>query len=360
MVKDINLGQGHSSPAFMTDVNGTLFFYADDGSHGKELWTSDGTLTGTVMVKDIWPGSESSFSIQSGINVNGLYLFSATDGSTGFELWESDGTLTGTVMVKDINPGDSSAPGGLTNVNGTLFFGADDGSNGYELWKSDGTLTGTVMVKDINPGNSSSSLSDLANVGDILFFRANDGSHGMELWKSDGTLTGTTMIKDIWPGGSSFPINLINVDGTLFFSAADNSHGRELWALAAADFTSIKTVTPSEATPGQLITYTLHITNTGIVDLHATITDTLPLSVTLRETCGTTLTLPSGMLGITWTATVTAPSGAWVETVVVIVDEGSMGPLTNLMEVITKEGVTGSARVTANPYKVYLPVVVRH
>ena len=33
----------------------TLFFQADDGVNGRELWTSDGTAAGTQMVKDIDP-----------------------------------------------------------------------------------------------------------------------------------------------------------------------------------------------------------------------------------------------------------------------------------------------------------------
>ncbi|MEB3831575.1 ELWxxDGT repeat protein, partial [Phormidium sp. CCY1219] len=71
------------------------------------------------------------------------------DGTNGFELWKSDGTAAGTVLVKDIRSGSgSSNPSNLTNINGTLYFGADDGTNGFELWKSDGTAAGTVLVKD--------------------------------------------------------------------------------------------------------------------------------------------------------------------------------------------------------------------
>src|SRR5580704_11931564 len=91
--------------------------------------------------------------------------FNADDGVDGVELWKSDGTAAGTVMVKDIDPGsDGSFPNSLTNVNGTLYFSADDGTDGFELWKSDGTAAGTVMVKDINPGLGDSAPWDLTNV----------------------------------------------------------------------------------------------------------------------------------------------------------------------------------------------------
>src|SRR4051812_33240487 len=51
LVKDILLGASPSSPAHLTDVNGTLFFTASDGRLGLELWKSDGTAAGTVMVR---------------------------------------------------------------------------------------------------------------------------------------------------------------------------------------------------------------------------------------------------------------------------------------------------------------------
>ena len=166
LVKDINPGSGSSDPISLTNVNGTLFFAADDGIDGIELWKSDGTAAGTVLVKDIGPGGRSSFpgNLRS---VDGTLFFSAGDGTNGFELWKSDGTAAGTALVKDINPGGSSFPGALTNVNGTLFFSAGDGTNGIELWKSDGTAAGTVLVKDINPGAGGSQPLDLTNVDDV-------------------------------------------------------------------------------------------------------------------------------------------------------------------------------------------------
>ncbi|OYD92880.1 hypothetical protein CDG76_19380 [Nostoc sp. 'Peltigera membranacea cyanobiont' 210A] len=230
LIKDINPGGASSSPQNLTNVNGTLYFRANDGSGGFELWKSDGTEAGTVRVKDIFSGTVSS-TPQYLTNFNGTLYFNANDGSNGTELWKSDGTEAGTVRVKDIFSGTgSSFPQYLTNVNGTLYFIAYDSSNGTELWKSDGTEAGTVRVKDIFSGTSGSNPHYLTNVNGTLYFSANDGSGGFELWKSDGTEAGTVRVKDIFSGtGSSSPLFLTNFNGTLYFNANDGSSGNELW-----------------------------------------------------------------------------------------------------------------------------------
>src|SRR5678815_4239801 len=87
-------------------------------------------------------------------DVNGTLFFQATDGVNGYELWKSDGSDGGTVIVKNINASADSYPSYLTAVGTTLYFTASDGSNGTELWKSDGTLGNTVIVKDIFAGTS--------------------------------------------------------------------------------------------------------------------------------------------------------------------------------------------------------------
>ncbi|MEO6950079.1 MAG: ELWxxDGT repeat protein [Ginsengibacter sp.] len=232
VVKDIYVSQGMSSyPTQLTNVNGTLYFVADDGIHGKELWKSNGTEVGTELVKDIVAnyGSSNPFRLTA---VESTLYFSATNGTDGIELWKSNGTEATTIMVKNINTnaGASSNPNYLTNYNGMLYFAATDADGHYELWKSDGTPGNTKMVEDIIPGSFASGAAYLTVFNGSLYFSATDIAHGREVWKTEGTTGTTVMLKDINPGSaSSFHSNFIAVGNTMYFIAFTPDEGTELW-----------------------------------------------------------------------------------------------------------------------------------
>jgi ELWxxDGT repeat protein len=240
MVKDIN---PNGSSRYQSNklinpvaIDGIVYFWADDGTHGYELWTSDGTETGTVMVKDIYNGSGNSFGgYELVVFGNNLYFSAQNATSNYWQLWKSDGTESGTGMLKVINPSENGRIKNLIAVGNTLYFSADDGTNGEELWTSDGTTAGTVMVKDIRTGGTWAPLSGLSYASELtafgdVYFIANDGTHGEELWKSDGTESGTVMVKDINSGlDSSSPSQLIVVDNVLYFEADDGINGCQLW-----------------------------------------------------------------------------------------------------------------------------------
>lgn len=233
----------------LTMVGTNLFFVADGGSTGDELWKSNGTPEGTLLMRDIWAGPSGSGPTDL-TNVRGTLYFAAEDGVNGRELWKTNGTPKGTVLVKDINPRNgSSNPKALTEMNGLVYFAAGDPIHGIELWRSNGTADGTSMVKDVRPGaRVNSSPSDLVNVYGTLFFVAADANAGRELWRSDGTAAGTVLVKDILPGSQHSRIkNSTAVYRTLYFSATDGVHGQELWK---SDGTAAGTVMVKDLTPG--------------------------------------------------------------------------------------------------------------
>jgi trimeric autotransporter adhesin len=210
LFKDINPGVGGSTPSGFIKISGVIYFIADDGIHGRELWKTDGTASGTVIVKDINPGSAGS-SLSSFINVNGKLFFIANDGSHGTEIWKTDGTEAGTVLIKDINtnpaggyPGNNSYPWQLTVLNGALYFGAFDGPYQHGLWKTDGTAAGTVLLRYIT-------INQIRNIGNTLFF-SGTGDPANSLWKSDGTAAGTVLVKQTGVINS-----ITDVNGTIYF-----------------------------------------------------------------------------------------------------------------------------------------------
>lgn len=236
-----------------TDVAGTLYFTVELPESGQELWASDGTAAGTRKVKAIGPMSSSaglfeppvvSRTTQLTAVGNRLY-FTADGGTTGAELWVSDGTAAGTKLVRDILPGATgSAPTDLTALNGKAYFTADDGTRGRQLWVSDGTATGTKLAAtvaiDAPPGvlnpppvyySDVPPPRNMIAAGGKLYLTGYDPTNGLQLWTSDGTQTGTTRLTGL---GQTPPFmtpgigGLTAVGSKLYFSASDES-GRQLW-----------------------------------------------------------------------------------------------------------------------------------
>ena len=240
-IKDIDLKPGESVPRDFFTHNGLMYFIANNGMVGLELWVSDGTVEGTVLLKDINEGSRSMNASEDVefVALGSTVYFGADNGIHGHELWKTDGTSAGTQLVKDIGPpnvfensnsADDTNVEVLAGANGNIFFAIDDGVVGRELWKSDGTEIGTQLVKNIAAGSNSSDPTEMVAIGDIVYFNADDGINGNELWKSDGTELGTQMVANINGGdNSSSPQQLIAFNGNIIFSATNGISGREPW-----------------------------------------------------------------------------------------------------------------------------------
>lgn len=102
-------------PSHLTAWEGKVFFQADDCTTGPEMWVTDGTTAGTVLVADVRPGSpggfpsfftplnspstsggERLFFLANGGGYDAAYPSGVAQGWGGAQLWLSDGTRDGT------------------------------------------------------------------------------------------------------------------------------------------------------------------------------------------------------------------------------------------------------------------------
>ncbi|HPB29918.1 MAG TPA: hypothetical protein PLB62_00510 [Candidatus Sumerlaeota bacterium] len=219
-----------SLPRNFSWINGLLYFCADDGIHGPEVWISDLTPEGTILAVDLQPGQKGSDPSNSNLSGSALF-FAADDGSwAGRELHVLDSANGLPRMVADVAGYNSgNVPENLMVNQDLLFFTHDDDIHGRELWRSDGSTTGTFMTADIRPGFMTSSPIPLGFFKDLLFFRASDGETGSELWSTDGH-NPPSLFWDIAPGmSSSTPSNFAATDTRFFISAYEPNIGTELW-----------------------------------------------------------------------------------------------------------------------------------
>jgi len=271
-------------------MNNVLYFAASTAANGDELWRSDGTVAGTVLVKDIVPGSGNSspreltaflgqvyfamqnnvtsdgglwktdgtaagtvpvttgfFSAPSWLTANGATLYFSGVTALGTEPWTSDGTTANTSILANLNLNASSYPYKFTVSNGITYFMAEQFTGSQQLFRTDGSEAGTTAVHVISPGQVAGFDNGILDVNGTLFFYANQTGSGQELWKSDGTDAGTVLVKDIQPGPfGSLPRGLFKIGGVLYFGADDGT-GTELWR---SDGTAAGTFQVKDLCPG--------------------------------------------------------------------------------------------------------------
>jgi len=245
LVKDIN-PTGTSYPNQLLDVGGKVFFLARDGDENMEPWASDGTASGTHLLRDLRPGPAGSL-CSDFVGFQGEAYFTASPDWVRRELYRSNGTPEGTLMIREMCPSGCSQYSPMIAFENRLLLIGSDAEHGQELWESDGTESGTQLLADLWAGPEGSNPSDFIVVDERFFFTASIGTERY-IWVSDGTSSGTHILKDIRPSiYSADPRLLTDVSGTLFFLANDGAHGEELWR---SDGTETGTTFVADINPG--------------------------------------------------------------------------------------------------------------
>jgi ELWxxDGT repeat protein len=251
----------HINPAygdFALAIDSNSFYYvANDSTHGFEPWVSDGTPTGTAMIKDINPGITRSCDEGGSGNytsmaiMNNKMYFNPVSPTIGRELWETNGTDAGTKLAIDITPGSGSSSLKFSTAIGNILYFSVKSSGNNVLWSSDGVTAAPLLDKN----NSTIAFNSPGLViGNKLFFTGTPlGAQdiGDEPFITDGTPAGTELLLDIDPTPYSGGISQqsdglpILVGNTIYFGANDNVHGTELWKYTAGAVTAINNVAGS-------------------------------------------------------------------------------------------------------------------
>lgn len=276
-----------SSPMDLTVCGNRVYFSADDGLHGRELWSVDASDVCTLEA-DIDPGAKGSDPIYLKDMGNGALFFAAHLEGIGREPYLRLQGTSETRLAGDIAPGsESSNPEPAFGHRGAIYFGAatengqrcvyvtDQGGNSCAPLLMPGT-TQSILVELLADGRfilattntmwvvapdstdavqfyeaadgARLPIGHLKALGSVALFRGDSRASGSELWRTDGTAEGTRLLKDIRPGeGSSEMGPFVVVGGKAFFQANDGEHGNELWV---TDGTAEGTVLAADLCPG--------------------------------------------------------------------------------------------------------------
>lgn len=273
-------------PQSPTVVGTSAYFFADPYPDPTEIWRSDGTEAGTVLLLRL-PAERQLAS--SFFDLDGSALFALHNWETGLELWTSDGTPSGTLRLRTFADGQYGMAD-LGRIGHRALFGVHtfDSSTGIyrsELWQTDGTGEGTQFLMDLERDGRPEYIQQFVESASALLFETTNDDYAVTLWTTDGTPGGTRvlwsdatinydwwwesiqptpfgseivfvgetlahgrelrvmeatavgsrLLVDLRPGPeSSSPRDLIVATDRLYFTADDGIHGRELWVILAA------------------------------------------------------------------------------------------------------------------------------
>lgn len=201
LIADLNPRPSNAYPTNFAQADSWVYFFANDSVAEPNLWRTDSTTEGTLAL-NLDPAvtfltDPAVYDPRTALLGNTLF-FPAKDPLHGSELWKTDGTLQGTNLIRDIWPGEmSSNPRQLMAAENRLFFFASSPEAKEELWVSDGSPEGTVQVKELVPNGSGNLLTNMAVLGSaVIFSFSRADTSACELWRSDGSSAGTWRISE--------------------------------------------------------------------------------------------------------------------------------------------------------------------
>jgi ELWxxDGT repeat protein len=228
VLKDVLLPAQQANPESLLAHRGRVYYSAADETGDRELWATDGTPAGTQRVKDLVGGASSNPRNLTAFGTR--FVFDVTVSPGVHQLWVSDGTPAGTHTAG--SPVSLQMINGIQVLGSKVLFAGVDAENGWEPWVWGGTSVEPALLKDLNPSTGGSSFLDSPGTvfNGRLYFSAVTDATGGELFRTDGTPGGTTLVRDIAAGAGYSQIQSLTTVGNLvYFSATNGVDGSELW-----------------------------------------------------------------------------------------------------------------------------------
>jgi ELWxxDGT repeat protein len=253
LIDDLNATGAGAEFYDLHAVGEDLYFIANTPEAGRELYFHDASAGSTTLI-DVNSGPAPSYPQSLTTGPDGYLYFGADDGTHGHELWRANGAAA--QLVKDIRPGpDSSDPRFMVVFDGQVYFAADDGTfsdtapSGNELWRTDGTEGGTAMAPIDQQVTYLYELEVFDGAGEDRLFFSGYGvttGTGTELWRYTAS-TDTVVEFDIRPGAIGSSPGFFTQAGSRLFLSADSELHRIDTPEAAPAWTPLATVLqPSE------------------------------------------------------------------------------------------------------------------
>ncbi len=201
------------TPQLLELAGGQLVFFATDGVHPPGLWATSGSPQSTVLLCSgaCAPQDPTTQLVVAGSRV--VFVSGASEGP--YALWGSDGTAAGTAQLLEVCGAGCDPSPSLQQVGSQVFVT----ESGKLLWQTDGTAAGTKvyangLLSQITGFALGENPVQVGGFGGLLLFA------GLNLWTTDGTVTGTRQLTDMAAPASSFPSGLASLGSLVFFSAS--------------------------------------------------------------------------------------------------------------------------------------------
>jgi len=197
LLEDIQEGSNGSSPSLKAEYkigDDILLFTANDGEQGNSLYSTDATPGGATLLKSSLDtdGAPLSMFVNRPLDDDVDEILFAV----GDELWTTDGTTSGTKRIREgVSIGSDSRMSSYKLDGKTLFFGREAEQDADSLWETDGTASGTkVLFSGLDTGITDVSRKGASTtvgisfgpvIGDKISLLTDNGV-GVDVWVTDG------------------------------------------------------------------------------------------------------------------------------------------------------------------------------